>query len=121
MVPPWPVLPHNQQPAELCSNIAGSCKLALLGLRAPHPFPYVPPLPPLIPHSRPQFKRAYQRNDKPVCLAAIKFIAHLANQQVVHEVLPLEVLLLLLETPSDDGVEVAVDFLKEVGNRVAGF
>ena len=50
-----------------------------------------------------------------MCLAAIKFIAHLANQQVVHEVLPLEVLLLLLETPSDDGVEVAVDFLKEVG------
>lgn len=35
--------------------------------------------------------------------------------QVVHELLPLEVLLLLLETPSDDGVEVAVDFLKEVG------
>lgn len=35
--------------------------------------------------------------------------------QVVHELLPLELLLLLLETPSDDGVEVAVDFLKEVG------
>ncbi|PSC73785.1 pre-mRNA-splicing factor CWC22-like protein [Micractinium conductrix] len=62
-----------------------------------------------------QFKRAYRRNDKPVCMAAIKFIGHLANQQVVHELLPLEVLLLLLETPSDDGVEVAVDFLKEVG------
>ena len=29
-----------------------------------------------------QFKRAYKRNDKPVCLAAIAFIAHLANQQV---------------------------------------
>ncbi|EFN55449.1 hypothetical protein CHLNCDRAFT_52248 [Chlorella variabilis] len=62
-----------------------------------------------------QFKRAYKRNDKPVCVAAIKFIAQLANQQVVHELLPLELLLLLLETPSDDGVEVAVDFLKEVG------
>ena len=34
--------------------------------------------------------------------------------QVVHELLPLEILLLLLETPSDDGVEVAVDFIKEV-------
>ena len=32
--------------------------------------------------------------------------------------LPLEVLMLLLETPSDDGVEVAVDFVKEV--RAAG-
>ena len=29
-----------------------------------------------------QFKRAYRRNDKPVCMAAIKFIGHLANQQV---------------------------------------
>jgi pre-mRNA-splicing factor CWC22 len=61
-----------------------------------------------------QFKRAYKRNDKPVCSAAIKFIAHLANQQVVHELLPLEILLLLLESPSDDSVEVAVDFVKEV-------
>ena len=35
------------------------------------------------PHApRLQFKRSYKRNDKPVCLAAIKFIAHLANQQV---------------------------------------
>lgn len=29
-----------------------------------------------------QFKRAYKRNDKPVCIAASMFIAHLANQQV---------------------------------------
>jgi hypothetical protein len=143
-----------------------------------------------------QFKRAYKRNDKPVCIAASMFIAHLANQQVgdrntgfghsvvsaavfygkaqafvshllllwanlrpswpclplqpplsnthtgqypfpiiatltshltavahhhpssaqvVHELLPLEVLLLLLEAPSDDSVEMAVDFLKEAG------
>lgn len=34
--------------------------------------------------------------------------------QVVHELLPLEILLLLLESPSDDSVEVAVDFVKEV-------
>lgn len=62
-----------------------------------------------------QFRRAYKRNDKPVCLAAIKFLAHLANQQVAHEVLALEVLMLLLETPSDDGVEVAAGFVTEVG------
>lgn len=29
-----------------------------------------------------QFRRAYKRNDKPVCMAATKFIAHLVNQQV---------------------------------------
>ena len=38
-----------------------------------------------------------------------------SRRQVVHEVLPLEVLMLLLETPSNDGVEVAVGFVTEVG------
>lgn len=33
-----------------------------------------------------QFKRSYKRNDKPVCTAAAKFIAHLINQGVAHEV-----------------------------------
>lgn len=30
-----------------------------------------------------QFRRAYNRNQKVACLASIKFIAHLVNQQVV--------------------------------------
>ena len=29
-----------------------------------------------------QFKRAYRRNDRPLAVAAVKFIAHLTNQQV---------------------------------------
>jgi pre-mRNA-splicing factor CWC22 len=29
-----------------------------------------------------QFRRAYKRNDKPICIAASKFLAHLVNQQV---------------------------------------
>ena len=29
-----------------------------------------------------QFRRAYKRNDKPICIAASKFIAHLVSQQV---------------------------------------
>lgn len=62
-----------------------------------------------------QFKRSFRRNDKPVCQAALRFIAHLANQQVIHELLPLEIAMLLLETPTDDGVEVASDFIKECG------
>jgi pre-mRNA-splicing factor CWC22 len=62
-----------------------------------------------------QFKRSFKRNDKPVCLAALTFIAHLINQQVVHEVLALEIALLLLETPSDDGVEVCSEFMKQCG------
>ncbi len=65
-----------------------------------------------------QFRRGYKRNDKPTCLAAARFIGHLVNQQVAHEVLALEVLTLLLEHPTEDSVEVAVGFLKEVGCRL---
>jgi pre-mRNA-splicing factor CWC22 len=43
---------------------------------------------------------------QPLLLAAAKFVAHLVNQQVAHEVVALEVLMVLLETPTDDSVEV---------------
>lgn len=43
---------------------------------------------------------------QPVLLAAARFIAHLVNQQVAHEILALELLTLLLEIPTDDSVEV---------------
>ncbi|XXG50488.1 hypothetical protein AAC387_Pa02g4489 [Persea americana] len=63
-----------------------------------------------------QLKRAYKRNDKPQLLAATKFIAHLVNQQVAHEIISLELLTVLLENPTDDSVEVAVGFVKECGS-----
>lgn len=62
-----------------------------------------------------QLKRAYKRNDKPQLLAAVKFIAHLVNQQVAHEIIALELLTVLLENPTDDSVEVAVGFVTECG------
>ncbi|CAI5495350.1 unnamed protein product, partial [Closterium sp. Naga37s-1] len=62
-----------------------------------------------------QFRRAFRRNDKPVLVAACRFLAHLCNQQVAHEIVALELLTLLLETPTDDSVEVAVSFVKECG------
>ena len=46
------------------------------------------------------------------CVTVIKFIGHLVNQQVLHELVALEALTLLLEDPTDDSVEVAVGFLK---------
>eukprot|EP01133_Synstelium_polycarpum_P000237 gene237-287_t len=61
------------------------------------------------------FKKAFRRNDKTACLATSKFIAHLANQQICGIIVPLEVITLLLDRPTDDSVEVAVDFLKECG------
>ncbi|XAR60402.1 hypothetical protein NMG60_11033761 [Bertholletia excelsa] len=63
-----------------------------------------------------QLKRAYKRNDKPQLLAAVKFVAHLVNQQVVHELVALELLTLLLDKPTDDSVEVAVGFVTECGS-----
>ncbi|XP_057782156.1 uncharacterized protein LOC131000320 [Salvia miltiorrhiza] len=63
-----------------------------------------------------QLQRAFKRNDKPQLLAAVKFIAHLVNQQIVHELIALELLTLLLEKPTDDSVEVAVGFVTECGS-----
>ncbi|KAF1001941.1 hypothetical protein AG4045_004560 [Apium graveolens] len=63
-----------------------------------------------------QLQRAYKRNDKPQLLAAVKFIAHLVNQQIVHELVALELLTTLLENPTDDSVEVAVGFVTQCGS-----
>lgn len=65
------------------------------------------------------FKRGFKRNDKTRCMASTRFIAHLINQQVAHEVLALEILTLLLESPTDDSVEVAISFLKESGQKLS--
>ncbi|KAL8990160.1 MAG: hypothetical protein Q9177_001113 [Variospora cf. flavescens] len=65
-----------------------------------------------------QFKKAFKRNDKAVCLSSTTFIAHLVNQQVVHEILAAQILLLLLNKPTDDGVEIAVGLTREVGQHL---
>ena len=64
------------------------------------------------------FKRGFKRNDKTRCVSASRFVAHLVNQQVAHEVLSLEILTLLLQSPTDDSVEVAISFLKECGQKL---
>jgi pre-mRNA-splicing factor CWC22 len=65
-----------------------------------------------------QFKKAFRRNDKAVCLSSTMFIAHLCNQQVIHELLPAQILLLLLNKPTDDSVEIAVGLTREVGQHM---
>lgn len=62
-----------------------------------------------------QFRKAFRRNDKPVCLSSTSFLAHLCNHQVVNEFIALQLIFLLLERPSDDSVEIAVGFMREVG------
>lgn len=65
-----------------------------------------------------QFRKAYKRNDKTVCLSSTTFIAHLCNQQVIHELLAAHILQLLLSKPTDDSVEIAVGLTREVGQHL---
>lgn len=65
-----------------------------------------------------QFKRGFKQNNKVICISATTFVAHLVNQRVAHEILALEILTLLVETPTDDSVEVAISFLKECGQKL---
>ncbi|KFA62234.1 hypothetical protein S40285_07723 [Stachybotrys chlorohalonatus IBT 40285] len=62
-----------------------------------------------------QFRKGFKRNDKAVCLSSTTFLAHLINHQVQHEMLAGQILLLLLHKPTDDSVEIAVGFCREVG------
>ncbi|TPX12048.1 uncharacterized protein E0L32_007163 [Thyridium curvatum] len=63
-----------------------------------------------------RFRKAFRRNDKQVCLSAATFLAHLTNQQVCHEMVCGQILLLLLKKPTDDSCEIAVALMKEVGH-----
>ncbi|KAG6853646.1 pre-mRNA-splicing factor cwc22 [Blastosporella zonata] len=62
-----------------------------------------------------QFRRSFKRNDKIVCHSTTTFIAHLVNQAVAHEIVALQIFMLLLEQPTDDSIEIAVGFMREVG------
>ncbi|PWW79182.1 MIF4G-domain-containing protein [Tuber magnatum] len=62
-----------------------------------------------------QFRKAFKRNDKAVCLSSTTFIAQLCNQQVADEILAIEILMLLLNKPTDDSVEIAVGLMREIG------
>ncbi|KAF8638877.1 hypothetical protein AX17_001932 [Amanita inopinata Kibby_2008] len=66
-----------------------------------------------------QFRRAFKRNDKIVCHSTTTFIAHLVNQTVANELIALQILFLLLERPTDDSIEIAVGFMREVGAFLA--
>ncbi|GBE82742.1 hypothetical protein BKA93DRAFT_925890 [Sparassis latifolia] len=66
-----------------------------------------------------QFRRSFKRNDKIVCHSTTTFIGHLVNQGVAHEIIALQILVLLLERPTDDSIEIAVGFTREVGAFLA--
>lgn len=51
-----------------------------------------------------QFKRSYERNNRIVCMATTKMIAHLVNQRILGEYVALQVLMTLLMNVSEDSV-----------------
>ena len=65
-----------------------------------------------------QFRKSFKRNDKAVCRSSSTFIAHLCNQQVAHEMVVAQILILLLHKPTDDSVEIAVGLMREVGQHL---
>lgn len=78
-----------------------------------------------------QLRRGVRRNDKNICTSSCRFIAHLINQQVAHEVVALEILTLLLEKAKDlsdesevgdksrnNSCELAILFLTECGMKL---
>ncbi|KAK6209512.1 MIF4G domain-containing protein [Colletotrichum tabaci] len=64
------------------------------------------------------FRKGFKRSDKAVCVSSTTFLAHLINHQVAHERLAGQMLLLLLHKPTDDSVEIAVNFMREVGQHL---
>ena len=59
-----------------------------------------------------KFQRAFRRNSKVQCKSTLVLLAHLVNQQVVHEVLALELLSLFLTKPTEDSIELAAEFMQ---------
>ena len=49
-----------------------------------------------------------------LCHSTTTFITHLVNQLLAHEIIALEIFVLLLERPTDDSVEIAMGFMRKV-------
>ena len=54
-----------------------------------------------------------------MCRSTTTFLAHLVNQGVANEIIVLQILVLLLERPTDDSIEIAVGLAREVGAFLA--
>ena len=65
------------------------------------------------------FQKAYRRKQKIQCRATTTFIAHLVNQQIVHELIALQMLALFLEKPTEDSVELACEFATQCGQMLS--
>lgn len=64
------------------------------------------------------YRLAIKNQDKSRCLNSVSFIAHLINQDVVHESLAIQILDHLLYKPNLIDIEIAIAFIKDVGAKL---
>ena len=62
-----------------------------------------------------KFRLAYTRNDAPSLNSAADFLAHLTNQSVASPVLALQIISLLLQSPTSDSVQLCARFVRACG------
>lgn len=65
-----------------------------------------------------QFMVSFRTNNKPKCLASVKFIAHLINQDLVSEALGFHIIQLLMTVPTSASIEIVITFIKECGRKL---
>lgn len=65
-----------------------------------------------------QYRVSFMGNNKPKCLASVTFIAHLTNQEVVHEVLGFQLIDHLIDKPTPSSIEIVIAFIKECGAKL---
>ena len=58
-----------------------------------------------------QFQRCYRRNDKLSLKCLVLFIGHLINYQILHELCGLQIVQLLLSSPTNDSIETVKELL----------
>lgn len=64
------------------------------------------------------YRQSFMNNNKPKCLALARFIAHLINQEVVHEALGFQMIEHLMHRPSPSSIEIAITIIKECGAKL---
>lgn len=62
-----------------------------------------------------QFKEGMDLGDRGMCVASVNFIAHLFNQNMADAVVPLEIMVLLADSPTNDAVELLVAMMRACG------
>lgn len=65
-----------------------------------------------------QYRIAFVNNNKPKCMAIVRFFAHLTNQDVIHEVLGFQLINHLIDKPTPSSIEIVLSFIRECGSKL---